>query len=710
MTDVPKTPSLFDDIDPAATTTDASVEARRAAPKNQKDKKDQKNQDAGTRRAVSAVSKEAAAPSAPSASSLDATGDGPLRHLMDQNFLQYAAYVIRDRAIPDLDDGLKPVQRRILFSLQENDDGKFIKVANIVGYCMQFHPHGDASIGDALVTLANRRYFIDRQGNFGNIITGDPAAASRYIECRLTELARTELFNDELTDFVPSYDGRKKEPVTLPAKIPILLMLGAEGIAVGISTRILSHNFAELIEAEISILKKRPFRVLPDFPQGGLMDARAYADGRGHVLVRALIEKKDARTLVIREIPAGTTTDTLIASIEDAAKRGKVKVKSIQDFTAGQPEIEIHLPPDEDPARAEESLYAFTQCQTQISSRIVVIRDNKPVEMDVSAILRHNASRLVNLLRRELQRRRRKLTEEMHHKTLVRIFVEERIYKRLETAKSPEEARQAVMEGLQPFRPELQRDVTYEDVESLMGIPIRRISLFDVEKNRREIEQLVAELGETERDLSELTPYAIRYLRGILRKYAADYPRRTRTAAFGEISERELTAEELTIGYDREKGYVGHKVAGETLALCSPLDRLLLVWRDGRCKVTAPPDKLFVDANLIYCAILDREQTMTIVYESDFFSYCKKFKIGGLMAGRESRIAPNGANIRFLSVDDPKELFVRYVADARVKIRQQRFAVAKQPVGGRDVKGQVLTANKIDYVGAEKAEDWDDAL
>jgi len=340
-------------------------------------------------------------PNGEGASTPDSASYGPLKRLMDQNFLQYAAYVIRDRAIPYIDDGLKPVQRRILYSLHENDDGKFIKVANIVGYCMQFHPHGDASIGEALVSLANRSGFIDRQGNFGNIITGDPAAAPRYIECRLTALARSELFNNELTDFVPSYDGRKKEPVTLPAKIPVLLMLGAEGIAVGISTKILPHNFAELIEAEIAILQKKPFQVLPDFPQGGLMDARAYASGRGYVQVRALIErKKDDRTLIIREIPFETTTDALIASVEDAARRGKVKIKSIQDFTADRPEIEILLPPGEDPARAEEALYAFTKCQVQISSRIVVIRDNKPVEMDVSTILKYNASRLVTLLRR----------------------------------------------------------------------------------------------------------------------------------------------------------------------------------------------------------------------------------------------------------------------------------------------------------------------
>jgi topoisomerase-4 subunit A len=641
---------------------------------------------------------------------LQAAGEGPLKRLMDQNFLQYAAYVIRDRAIPDLDDGLKPVQRRILYSLHQNDDGKFIKVANIVGYCMQFHPHGDASIGDALVALANRQYFIERQGNFGNLITGDPAAAPRYIECRLTELARTEVFNDALTEFIPSYDGRKKEPVILPAKIPILLMLGAEGIAVGISTRILPHNFTELINAQIAILNKQPFQILPDFPQGGLMDARAYNNGRGHVLVRALIEKKDDHTLAIREIPVGTTTDTLIASIEDAAKRSKIKIKSIHDFTAEHAEIEVILPPEQELDRAMETLYAFTQCQVQIPSRIVVIRDNKPVELDVPAILKHNTTQLVNILKRELQRKRRNLIEEKHHKTLIRLFVENRIYKELETCATPEAAQQAVREGLQSYRDQLQHDITHEDIENLLGIAIRRISLFDSEKNRKEIEQINCELGEVELDLSGIVSYAVRYLRGVLRKYGADYPRRTKMAVFGEISERDLTASELTIQYDRQKGYVGHKISGDPLTTCSPLDRLLLIWKDGRCKIVAPPDKLFVDTSLIYCEILDRERVMTAVFEFDFFTYYKKFQVGGLNTNRETRIAPKGSNIRFFSVEDTPKLFVRYAADERIKIRQQQFMVGDQPLRNRDAKGLVLTANTIEYIGAEKAADWDDTL
>jgi topoisomerase-4 subunit A len=644
------------------------------------------------------------------ATGLHATGDGPLKHLMDQNFLQYAAYVIRDRAIPDLDDGLKPVQRRILFSLHQNDDGKFIKVANIVGYCMQFHPHGDASIGEALVGLANRRYFIERQGNFGNLLTGDPAAAARYIECRLTDLARDEVFNDDLTDFIPTYDGRREEPVTLPAKIPLLLMLGAEGIAVGISTRILPHNFAELLEAQISILNKKPFSVMPDFPQGGLMDTQAYNNGRGHVLVRARIEQKDERTLVIREIPAGTTTDSLTASIEDAARKGKIKIKSIDDFTAEQAEIELHLPPEQDLDRATEALYAFTQCQVQVASRIVVIRDNKPVEMDVPAILRYNTSRLVAILRRELQRKRKRILEEMHHKTLVRIFVENRIYKTIESCDSSAAMQDAVLAGLMPYRAELQRDVTKEDVESLLGIAIRRISLLDLEKNRKEIEGLRVEFAEVEESLSEIVAYAIRYLRSILRRHGAEYPRRTQLATFGEISERELTANELTINYDREKGYIGHKIAGEPLITCSPLDRILLVWKDGRCKVVAPPEKLFVDSSIIYWSILDRDCVMTAVYELDFFTYYKKFTVGGLLTNRESRIAPKGANIRLFLDTDPPALYVRYAIDARIKILQQRYAVERQPVRGRDGKGFVLTANMIEYVGAEKASDWDDDL
>jgi topoisomerase-4 subunit A len=638
------------------------------------------------------------------------SGEGPLKRLIDENFLQYASYVIRDRAIPDLEDGLKPVQRRILFSLHENDDGKFIKVANVVGYCMQFHPHGDASIAEALVSLANRQYLIERQGNYGNILTGDPPAASRYIECRLTELARAELFDDQLMEFVPSYDGRKKEPVTLPAKIPLLLMHGAEGIAVGVATRVLPHNFAELLKSQIAILSKQSFRILPDFPQGGLMDGGAYDDGRGHVLVRARIEKKDSHRLVIRELPYGATTDSLMSSIEEASRRGKIRIRSLNDFTAGQAEIEIQLPPEQDPDRAIEALFAFTQCQTQIASRIVVIRDNKPVEMTVSEVLRHNTSRLMAILRRELELKRRKLAEQIHQLTLVRLFVENRIYRRIESTDSAASMVQTVLDGMQPFRDRFERDMTRQDAEALLAIPIRRISRLDLDKNRAEMEGLRQEVTEVEENLAAVVPFAIRYLHGLLKAHGAEYPRRTMMAEFRTVSERDLTAHELTIAYNPEKGYIGHKVTGTGLLSCSPLDRLLLVWNDGRCRIVAPPEKLFVDTSLIYCGILDRDRVMTAVFESDFFTHVKKFTAGGLAAGRESRLAPKGAHIRFFSTEAPAALYVRYAADGRTRIRQQVFNLNRLPVLKRNAIGLVLTANKIEFVGAEKPPDWDDAL
>ena len=643
-------------------------------------------------------------------SGLAATGDGVLKQMMDDNFLQYAAYVIRDRAIPDLDDGLKPVQRRILFSLHENDDGKFIKVANIVGYCMQFHPHGDASIGDALVTLANKQYLIERQGNFGNIFTGDPAAAVRYIECRLTALARNELFNDALTTFVPSYDGRKQEPVTLPAKIPLLLMLGADGIAVGIATRILPHNFSELIEAQIAILQQKAFCVLPDFPQGGLMDARAYDDGRGHVLLRAQIEQKDAQTLVLRTLPFGVTTDSVMASIEDAARKGQIKLKSLSDFTAEQVEIEVQLPPEQDPARAIEALFAFTQCQVQVASRIVVIHENKPVELTVSEILRHSTTRLVELLRAELQRRRHELLDALHDQTLVRLFVEQRIYKRLETCESAAAVQQAILDGLLPFRDQLQHEVTKEDVEMLLGIPVRRISLFDLDKNRQELERSRTELADVEQDLDAPASYAIRYLRNLLKKYGADHPRRTQPKQFGEISERELTADALTIAYDRTKGYLGHKISGDPLLTCSPLDKLLLVWRDGRCKVIAPSDKSFVDSTLIHCAILDRERVLTVAYELDLFTHLRRFVTGGLITNREYRLAAKGAQVRFFSDDNPAALYVRYANPGKPPIHQQVFALDAVPVRDRDTRAPVLTSRRIADIGSAKPADWNDEL
>jgi topoisomerase-4 subunit A len=638
-----------------------------------------------------------------------AVEDGPLKRLVNDNFLNYASYVIRDRAIPDIEDGLKPVQRRILHSLNENDDGKFIKVANIVGYAMQFHPHGDASIADALVTLTNKQYLIEGQGNFGNLFTGDPAAASRYIECRLTALARDELFDADLTDYIPSYDGRKEEPVTLPARIPLLLLLGAEGIAVGLSTRILTHNFNELLEAQVAILQKRPFEVYPDFLQGGVMDVSGYDKGKGYVRVRATIEIRDAQTLVVRSVPFGTNTDSLIASIEEAARKGKVKLLSISDYTAGAVEVEIQLQPEEEAARAVATLYAFTQCEVQVASRIMVIRAGRPTEMDVEQVLQYNTERLLELLKRRLKVQQKRLTEELHRKTLVQIFVQNRLYTPIEACESHEEVERVVRAGLAPFLSQLQREITHGDIELLLGIPIRRISLFDVAKNQQEMESLRVELAEARENMANLIGYAVRYLRQLQKKYGADFPRRTQMKRFEAVEVRELTASELTINLDKAKGYLGYKVAGALLFECSSLDKLLLVWKDGRYKAIAPPDKLFVDAGLIHSAILDRDRILTVVFNEDGFTRIKRFA-STLVTNREYRCIPRGAHILFFSDQETPTLYVQYDVPETAAIRQQEFETASLPVGGRDGKAVLLSSKKIATIGAKKPKKWDDAL
>src|SRR5262245_39860292 len=519
---------------------------------------------------------------------------------VDRGFLDYASYVIRDRAIPNLADGLKPVQRRILWALHRADDGRFTKVANVVGDTMKFHPHGDASIGDALVVLTNKRYLIEGQGNFGNIYTGDPAAASRYIECRLTDLARNELFNDEVTETIPSYDGRNKEPVTLPSKLPLTLMLGAEGIAVGLSCRILPHNFIELLEAQISILKGESFKCLPDFYTGGLMDAREYQDGRGSVKVRAKIKEKDENTVVIKELPPTTTTESLIASIEDAVRKGKLKVKSINDYTSEDVEIELKTPPGVSAEQLINALYAFTDCEISISSRIIVIKNNRPVEMTVSEVLKENTAQLVQLHKRELEIKEGKLQDEMHFRTLERIFIEERIYKKIEQCKTNEAVFAAVYDGFKPFTKELVRALTDPDVERLLQVRIRRISLFDINKHREELEQIKADLAQTRKDLKNLTKYVIGRIEALIEKYKEQYPRLTKSSRYDEVEAKDAAFKAFKVSYDREKGYIGYKAGGEEFKIdCTRFDKILLVFKDGHYKMIELPEKLFVGPDLV---------------------------------------------------------------------------------------------------------------
>ncbi len=635
---------------------------------------------------------------------------GGLHTRVDRGFLDYASYVIRDRAIPNLADGFKPVQRRIMWALHEKDDGRFIKVANVVGHTMQYHPHGDASIGDALVVLANKRYLIEGQGNFGNIFTGDPAAASRYIECRLTELARTEVFNDSITEFIPSYDGRNKEPVALPCKLPLTLMLGAEGIAVGLSARILPHNFPELLEAQIAILKKQPFKCLPDFATGGLMDARDYSDGKGSVKVRARIKTRDESTVVITEIPPTTTTDSLIASIEDAVQKGKLKVKAINDFTSETVEIEVKCPVGVDAEKLVDALYAFTDCETTIASRIVVIKDNRPVELTVSEILRENTEQLVAILKRELELREKQLLDELHYRTLERIFIEERIYKLIEKCKTNEAVFASVYEGFKPFKRQLVRGIVDADVEKLLQVRIRRISLFDINKHREEMEQTKAELETTRKHLKGLTKYVIGHLEALLEKYGPQYPRlTTKSARHEEVDVKAVAFKAFKVAYDRESGYVGYKVSGEEFKLeCTKFDKVLLVFKDGTYKVSELPEKLFVGPELFYCGLPDREKIFTCAYTDRNASYLKRFTFGGTILNKAYLCIPEKSRILYFAPDTPKLLYVRYKPAPHQKISQQTCEPEQVEVKSPKTRGRQISFKDISSVTAEPTRGWDE--
>jgi len=672
------------------------------------------------------------------------TGTGPLKDLYDFNFRQYSAYVICSRAIPAVEDGLKPVQRRILHSLWEKDDGRYTKVANIVGHAMQYHPHGDASIGDALCVLANKLwgkgkgYLIDGQGNYGSLYTGMPHAATRYIECRLTDLARKEVFNKKTTTYVPNYDGRREEPVYLPAKIPLLLMLGADGIAVGLSTAILPHNFGELIEAEIALLQKKPFALYPDFQLGGIMDVSDYQDGLGKVKIRAVIEPLEKNRLVITQLPWGETTDSLAESIEEAIKKKKVAVRHLNDLTSDTVRIELELQAGASQEKTIAALYAFTNCERSLSSRPIVLDDGRPKLMTVTEILKRNVDRLVALTKREQEIRLGELDDLFHARTLDRIFVEERIYKRIEKEKTMEGILATVKEGFKPFRKELRREVTNDDIERLLKIPIRRISQFDIDKNRDEIKAIEKEEAEVKDNLIHLKAFVIKYLKGLSKEYAKRFPRCTKIekAAFKQVDVRAITASELTIRWDRENNYIGSGIrGGDELFKCSSLDELILVWKDGRFKKVQPEDKIFVDKDLLTVLRYDQEKerdtrTFTCIYEegSYGFSYIKRFTFGGLIRNKDYRLAPEKPKSKIvLFVEGCGEtLYVKFKPTKGQKIHQQYFRpldltdrvdresgkTTKRPVvevRTAGAKGKQLTTKPIAKASFSKGAWWDEA-
>jgi topoisomerase-4 subunit A len=486
-----------------------------------------------------------------------------------------------------------------------------------------------------------------------------PHAATRYIECRLTDLARKEIFNKKTTTFVPNYDGRKEEPVYLPAKIPLLLMMGADGIAVGLSTAILPHNFIELLEAEIAIIQKKPFELFPDFQLGGLMDVSEYQDGLGKVKVRACIEKEDKNRLVITELPWGETTDSIAESIEDAIKKKKVPVRKLHDLTSESVRIELELQTGESQEKAIVALYAFTNCEKSIASRPIVLDDGRPRLMSVSDILRKNVERLMALTKREQEIRLQELDDLFHARTLDRIFIEERIYKRIEKEKTYEGVQKTVIEGFKPFRKELRRDVTADDVERLLKLQIRRISQFDIDKNREEIENIKKEEAQVNDNLVHLRAFVVKYLKSLIKEYAKRYPRCTKVSKgpFKQVDVKAITASELTVRWDRENHYIGSGLrGGDELFKCSSLDELILVWKDGRFKKVQPEDKIFVDKDLLAVMRYDQEKDrdtrdFTCVYEegSYGFSYIKRFRFGGSSATRTTASLPRSRSRRYSS-------------------------------------------------------------
>lgn len=634
-----------------------------------------------------------------------------VKNLFDQNFIQYASYVIRDRAIPELVDGLKPVQRRILHTLLVTDDGRFHKVAGVVGDCMKFHPHGDASIYTALVNLANKELFIDKQGNYGNIFTGHPAAAPRYIECRVRPITKEILVtNPAITEYVDSYDGRNKEPVMFQAKLPVVLITGAEGIAVGMSTQIMSHNVHEVIEAEKKCLRGEEFQLFPDFQTGGLIDCSEYKDGLGKLITRAKIDSSDEKKIVITELPYGSTTESLIESIEKAAKNGKVKIASINDFTAQSVSIEIKLPRGVYAKDVIDSLYAFTDCEKTVYCNLLVIKDNMPVQMTVTEVIKFHAKQLVRVLKEELEYEKQQLLEKLHLRTLERIFIEERIYKEIEQMKTEETVIKAVKKGFVPFKEELLRDVTDEDVDHLLKIPIRRISLYDINKNRKEVQTINARIKEINRLLKHLVDYAISYLDGIEGKLdSKSIKRRTTVTNIKTVDVKSVVRRDTPLKYNADSGYLGTAASGgEEIMKITPFDRIIYVRKSGIYTVSEAPSKVFVGPELRYCGFADKESLskilFTVIYRDPKtqFVYVKRCKVGGYIMNRDYFFAPDGMEV--LSVETKKDFkfTLNYVKKPKMKVLKETFKASDFAEKGVKAQGVRVAAKEVQSVELEK--------
>ena len=649
--------------------------------------------------------------------SSEARGEDAALHVdgMFKNwFLDYASYVILERAVPAIEDGLKPVQRRILHALNEMDDGRYNKVANVIGQSMQYHPHGDASIGEALVNMGQKELLFDCQGNWGDVRTGDSAAAPRYIEVRLSKFAKEVAFNSQTTEWQLSYDGRKKEPVALPMKFPLLLAHGAEGIAVGLSTKILPHNFIELCEASIKHLEGKNFRLLPDFPTGGFADVSEYTKGErgGRVKVRAKMEVVDKKTIAIREIPFGTTTGSLIDSILKAQDKGKIKIKRVSDNTAKDVEILIELVPGTDPDVTIDALYAFTDCQYSISPNACVIVNEKPIFTTIDEILRLSTDRTKSLLGRELEIRLAELNEKWHFSSLEKIFIEKRIYRNIEEAETWEAVLSTIDKGLKPYKKLFRREVTQDDIVRLTEIKIKRISKFDSFKADEEIKGIEKELTQVAYDLKHLNEYTIAYFQNLLKKYGKGRERRTEIKGFEEIEVKQVAATNAKLYVNYAEGFLGTGLKkDEFVCECSDLDDIIAITRAGKMMVTRIGDKKFVGKDIIHVAVWKKNDERT-AYNLAYYdggskrAYVKRFNVTGVTRDKEYDLAQGSAGTKVIyftanSNSESEIVKVQLHPNSTARIKEFEFDFATIDIKGRSSIGNILTkfpVRKIDLV------------
>ncbi|MEO0446279.1 MAG: DNA gyrase/topoisomerase IV subunit A [Verrucomicrobiota bacterium] len=637
----------------------------------------------------------------------------PMNAMYGDWFLDYASYVILERAVPHMADGLKPVQRRILHSLWEKDDGRYHKVANLVGHTMQYHPHGDASIGEALTQLGQKGLLIDTQGNWGNIFTGDNAAAPRYIEAKLSKFALEILFNPKTTVWAASYDGRNKEPIHLPAKFPLVLALGVEGIAVGLACKILPHNFNELIDASIRALRKKDFDLVPDFPQGGTADTSEYNDGLrgGRVRVRARIELIKKRVLAIREIPFGTTTESLQSSIADANAKGKIKVQKIEDLTAEKVEIQIQLPTGADPDQTIQALYAFTDCEVSIAPNACIIEDNKPRFLGVKEILKKSAFHTRDLLKQELDIRLSELENKWHFSSLEKIFIENRIYRRIEECTTWEAVIQEIWVGLDPFLHLLKREVVEEDIVRLTEIRIKRISKYDSFKADELIKGIEKEIKEVKRNLRNLTNYAVSWYEGLKKRYGKGRERRTELRSFAKVVARSVAVANETLYVNRKDGFAGWSLKkDEDIGPCSRMDDIIAFAKDGTMRVVPIAEKVFIGANNLHIAIVQKDESPVyhMVYRDgrDGPLYAKRFQVPGFTRNRVNELTKGKAGSRVFhfsvhedeAASNGQDLLIHLKPSGRLRNLQVAFSFSEIAIKGRDSNGNIVTKHAVDRV------------